>query len=81
MGNRIVAGRDITWADVYNRAPVVMVSENFAREFWKEPAAAIGQRIRQTPSNPWRTIVGVVGNERDNGVVAAGAVDRLLAAA
>ena len=50
-------------------APVVVVSENFAREFWKEPAAAIGRRIRQTPSNPWRTIVGVVGNERDNGVV------------
>jgi predicted permease len=69
MGNPIVAGRELTWADVYSRAPVVMVSENFAREYWKEPAAAIGRRIRQTPSDPWRTIVGVAGNERDNGVV------------
>jgi predicted permease len=69
MGNPIVAGREMTWADVYSRAPVVMISENFAREFWKEPAAAIGRRIRLTPSDPWRTIVGVVGNERDNGIV------------
>jgi predicted permease len=68
MGNPILAGREITWADVYARASVVMVSENFAREYWKEPAAAIGKRIRQTPRNPWRTIVGVVGNERDDGV-------------
>ena len=45
-----------------------VVSENFAREFWKEPAAALGKRIRQTPNNPWRTIVGVVGDERDDGV-------------
>ena len=68
IGNPIVAGREITWADVYGRAPVVVVSENFAREFWKTPDAAIGRRIRQTPDNPWRTIVGVVGNERDDGI-------------
>ena len=68
MGNPIVAGREMTWADVYSRASVVIVSENFAREYWKEPAAAIGKRIRQTPNNPWRTIIGVVGNERDDGI-------------
>jgi predicted permease len=68
MGNPIIAGREMTWADVYSHAPVAIVSENFAREYWKEPAAAIGKRIRQTPSNPWRTIIGVVGNERDNGI-------------
>ena len=69
MGNPILAGREMTWADVYSHASVVLISENFAREFWKEPATAIGKRIRQTPNNPWRTIIGVVGNERDNGVV------------
>ncbi len=69
MGNPIVAGREMTWADVYSKASVVMISENFAREYWKEPAAAIGKRIRQTPNDPWRTIIGVVGNERDNGIV------------
>jgi putative ABC transport system permease protein len=67
MGNRVIAGRTITWADIHDHAPVVVVTENFAREYWKEPAAAIGRRIRQTPSNPWRTIIGVVGDVRDNG--------------
>jgi predicted permease len=68
MGNPVIAGRALTWNDAYTHAPVVMVSENFAREFWKEPAAALGRRIRNSPENPWRTIVGVVGSERDNGV-------------
>jgi predicted permease len=69
MGNPLVAGREITWADSYNRASVVVVTENFAREFWKEPSDALGKRIRQSPGDPWRTIVGVVGNVRDDGVV------------
>lgn len=68
MGNPVVAGRAITWSDVHNAAPVVMVSENFAREFWGDPAKAIGRRIRQNPKNPWREIVGVAGNERQEGV-------------
>ena len=69
MQTRLVAGREITWADIHARTPVVMVSENFAREYWKEPAAALGKRIRETPSNPWRTIVGIVADTRDDGVV------------
>lgn len=71
MGNPVRAGRAITWSDIYSRAEVVMVSENFAREFWKEPAAALGKRIRNSPDNPWRTIIGVVGNERDDGAAQA----------
>jgi predicted permease len=67
MGRRLLAGRTLTWRDSYDAQPVVVVSENFAREFWKEPAAAIGRRIRQSPTNPWRTIVGVVADERDDG--------------
>ena len=68
LGNRLIAGRAITWTDVHTRAPVVMISENLAREYWKDPAAAIGKRIRETPKNPWRTIVGVAGDERDDGI-------------
>jgi predicted permease len=68
MGNRVLAGRDFTWTDSYTRAPVAIVSENLAKEFWKDPSLAIGKRIRQSPKNPWRTIVGVVGDERDEGV-------------
>jgi predicted permease len=68
MGRRVVFGRALTWADAYTMAPVVVVSENFAREYWKDPAAALGRRIRESPQNPWRQIVGVVGDERDDGV-------------
>jgi predicted permease len=68
LGNPLVAGRAFTWRDVDTKAPVLIVSENFAREFWGEPAKAIGRRIRNTPKDPWREIVGVVGNERQDGV-------------
>jgi len=71
MGTPVRAGRAITWADAYNEQPVVMVSENFAREFWKEPSQAVGRRIRNTPNSPWRTIIGVVADERDDGVAQA----------
>jgi len=68
MGNEIVAVRDFTWADNLEKRRVVIVSENFARELWGNPAAAIGKRIRETRQAPWREIVGVVADERDDGV-------------
>jgi len=68
LGNPILAGRDMTWTDSFEARPVVMISENLAREYWHEPAAAIGKRVRENPKGDWREIVGVVGNERDNGV-------------
>ena len=68
MGNSLIAGRDFTWTDVYDKRPVAMVSENMARELWRDPAAAIGKRIRESLKTPWREIVGVVGDERDDGV-------------
>ena len=71
LGNPIIAGRALTWNDSYTKAPVAVISENLAREFWKEPALALGRRFRNTPSSPWRTIVGVAGNERDDGVTRA----------
>jgi predicted permease len=67
MGNPLKAGRDITWADIHNRRRVVLVSENLAREFWGDPAKAIGKRLRESPKSDWLEIIGVVGNEHDNG--------------
>ncbi|HET7631660.1 MAG TPA: ABC transporter permease [Gemmatimonadaceae bacterium] len=48
----------------------VMVSEAFARRYWTTAAVAIGKRIRlvANPRAPWSTIVGVVGNTRDQGL-------------
>jgi putative ABC transport system permease protein len=67
MGNQIIAGRDITWTDVHNGAAVALLSENLAREYWGEPAKAVGRRVRRTPQAAWVEIVGVVGNERQDG--------------
>ena len=68
MGNRLLAGRLLTWQDAYERRRVVIISAALAREYFKSPAEAIGRRIRNTPSNPWCEIVGVIGDERDNGL-------------
>jgi predicted permease len=70
MGNPILVGRGITWSDVETRANVVVVTENLAREYWGDPSKAIGKRVRQNfeKPGPWREIVGVVGNEHDDGV-------------
>jgi putative ABC transport system permease protein len=69
MGNRLVAGRSITWTEILERRPVIAISETLAREYWKEPSEAIGKRVRAMQRNaPWREIVGVVGDERDDGL-------------
>jgi putative ABC transport system permease protein len=68
MGNRLVAGRDLTWSDTYEKHKVVLVSENLARELWQSPQNAIGKRIRDNPKAPWREVVGVVSDERGDGL-------------
>ncbi|HTH25084.1 MAG TPA: ABC transporter permease [Vicinamibacterales bacterium] len=67
MGNPVIAGRGITWNDVHTWASVALVSENLAREYWGEPTKALGKRIRRSTKSPWYEIVGVVGNERQDG--------------
>ena len=68
MGGSLVAGRDFTWTDVYEKRPVAIVSENLARELWGQPGKAIGKRVRESLKAPWREIVGVVSDERAMGV-------------
>jgi putative ABC transport system permease protein len=67
MGTRLVAGRDFNWTDLYERRPVAVISENLAREMWHDPASALGKRVREGRKNPWREIVGVVGDVRFDG--------------
>lgn len=70
IGTRLVAGRDITWHDIYGRARVAVISENFAREAWGSAAAALGHHIAGpapgTTSRVWREIVGVVQNVHED---------------
>jgi predicted permease len=68
MGTPLVAGRDFTWTDTYKKLPVALVSENIAREYWHDPAGALGKRIRVSTKDDWREIVGVVGNVYYDGV-------------
>ena len=67
-GTRIIAGRELTWTEVYGLRPVVMVSENLARELWGTPSAAIGKRLTEFPKMPWHEVVGVIQDVRENGV-------------
>jgi predicted permease len=67
-GTRLVAGREITWTEVYGLRPVVMISENLARELWSTPAAALGKRLRENPGMPWHEVIGVAQDVRENGV-------------
>jgi predicted permease len=67
MGNPIVAGRTVTWSDILERRDAVVISETLARELWQEPSQAIGKRVR-TFGSEWSEIVGVSGNERDDGL-------------
>ncbi len=67
-GTVLIAGRDFTWTDLYEKRHVAIVSENMAREMWGQPRSALGKRIREGFKDPWREIVGVVGDVYDDGV-------------
>src|SRR5579863_1338534 len=68
MGIPLIAGRDVTWTDTYDKIPVALISENFAREYWGSPAKALGKRIRISSIDDWRQIIGVVADVHDQGM-------------
>jgi len=68
LGTPLVAGRELTWTDLYQKLPVALISENFAREYWNSPANALGKRIRVSSKDDWREIIGVVADVHDEGV-------------
>jgi len=68
LGTSFVAGRDLTWGDIYNKVPVAIVSEKVARENWHDPVLALGKQIRANEKDDWREVVGVVRDVHDDGV-------------
>jgi predicted permease len=68
LGTPLLAGHDITWSDIYNEVPVAIVSEKTARQYWHDPATALGKQIRAGMKDEWREIIGVVGNTREDGM-------------
>jgi putative ABC transport system permease protein len=64
----LIRGRDFTDADKAGSEAVVVVSESFARRFWPHEDA-IGKRVGLTFSpGPARTVIGVVGDVKLNGL-------------
>ena len=72
MGIPLIAGREFDARDAGQPPFVVIVNETLARRHFGRPAAAIGQRIKVgVPENePWLTIVGVVGDVRNESLEA-----------
>jgi hypothetical protein len=64
----MMAGREFTWDDVYNQRPVIILSENLARELFGSAQAAIGKQITYFQPMPWHQVIGVVEDARHNGV-------------
>ena len=63
---RLIGGREFSEADTPNGAPVVIVSQRAARQFFGGQDA-VGKRIKLgafDPDSPWLTVVGVVGDAR-----------------
>jgi hypothetical protein len=69
LGITLLKGRDFDVADTLDAPAVVIINAETAKRYWpgEDP---IGRRIklgRRESSNPWMTVVGVVGNVRHFG--------------
>lgn len=63
LGIPLLRGRSLTATDGANGFYAVVVNESFARRWWPD-GDALGRRIRESSSDPWYEVVGVVGDVR-----------------
>ena len=70
LGTPVIEGREFGPQDGTLSPPVALISRSLARRFWPEESA-LGKRIRFPGGDrePWRVIVGVVGDVADAGDV------------
>jgi predicted permease len=68
LGVPLRSGREFTWNDIHEKRKVVLIGENFAREYWESAQAAVGKQIRSNPNDPWSEVIGVAGDIRHDGV-------------
>ena len=67
LGIPLMAGRGFNQQDRTSAAPVAIVNQAFAREFFSRQNP-IGKHVgRRSPPGVWREIIGVVGNVRQLG--------------
>jgi len=68
MRIRLLAGRVFDRTDDAGTLPVAVVNETMAKAFWPK-RSPIGDRVRAPePGSPWITIVGVVGDVKQQGL-------------
>jgi len=70
LGVPILSGREFDHQDTLGSSPVIVVNQAMAERFWPNEDA-LGKRIRlgiTGTSEPWLTIIGVVGNTRHWGL-------------
>ena len=65
LGIPLRSGGFLTDQDGVNAPPVAVITEAMARRYWPN-SDPIGHRIRFAAGDPWRSIVGVVGDFRQN---------------
>ncbi len=73
LGERLVAGRAMSDTDTAGSQPVALVNETLVRAYLPG-GDPIGRRIRMggdDSGRPWMTVVGVVRDERHNGLTGA----------
>ena len=63
MGIPLLQGRWFAPEDHLGSEPVAVVDFSMAQKYW--PHGAIGKRIKWSLSEPWQTIVGVVGDVKE----------------
>jgi len=73
LGTRLQAGRWFERGDRTDAEPVAVVNETLARTYWHKPEDAVGSRIRMGSDSrrPWIRVVGIVADERHNGITEA----------
>ena len=72
MGIPLVRGRDLNDQDTLDTTPVVVISEKTAKHYWPNEDP-IGKRLKPgatTNTTPWRTVIGVVKDVRQNDFIA-----------
>jgi predicted permease len=66
LGVELLEGRHFERRDAEGAPLVAIVNETLARRFWPG-REALGQRLALAPGEPWRSVVGVVGDVRQMG--------------
>ena len=69
LRERLVRGRFIAPTDTTDAQPVIVINETMARLYWAGRDALGGRvRIGSNASRPWLTVVGIVADQKHNGI-------------